>query len=179
MPVAPACPIVLTAAERKRLKKMAYGHKSTEHRLRRRAQSSDTRHAARGTRHDVRGWPARAGRVRRRQQREDLRPNPLPLPSDPGPGPGPGDGGIHAYGRRAAPACLAAYDVHRAKVFGRCEPKTGVVPSTALGTQLMAQEPYASATRVFWIVDNGSSHRGKKAIYRLTGCELRSGGCDA
>jgi hypothetical protein len=27
MPVAPACPIVATAAERKQLKKMAYGHK--------------------------------------------------------------------------------------------------------------------------------------------------------
>ncbi|WP_241267490.1 hypothetical protein [Streptomyces scabichelini] len=40
MPVAPACPIVLTAAERERLNKlnkMAYRHK-TEHRLRRRAQ---------------------------------------------------------------------------------------------------------------------------------------------
>lgn len=33
MPVAPACPVVPTAAERRRLKKMAYGHKS-EHRLR-------------------------------------------------------------------------------------------------------------------------------------------------
>jgi hypothetical protein len=32
----------------------------------------------------------------------------------------------------------------------------------------MSTEPYASAKRVFWIVDNGSSHRGKKAIDRLT-----------
>jgi len=31
----------------------------------------------------------------------------------------------------------------------------------------MSQEPYASAKRVFWIVDNGSSHRGKKAADRL------------
>ncbi|MFJ1550092.1 hypothetical protein [Streptomyces sp. NPDC088246] len=45
MPVAPACPIVLTTAERERLKKMAYGHK-TEHRLRCRAQI--VLHAARG-----------------------------------------------------------------------------------------------------------------------------------
>ncbi|GGV00744.1 IS630 family transposase [Streptomyces albospinus] len=74
----------------------------------------------------------------------------------------------HEYGRGSALAYLAAYDVHRAKVFGRCEPKTGVVPFMALVTQLMAQEPYASARRVFWIVDNGSSHRGKKAIDRLT-----------
>ncbi|MBA4863360.1 transposase [Streptomyces sp. PSKA54] len=32
----------------------------------------------------------------------------------------------------------------------------------------MTQETYVGATRVFWIVDNGSSHRGTKAIDRLT-----------
>lgn len=32
----------------------------------------------------------------------------------------------------------------------------------------MSQEPYASAKRVFWIVDNGSSHRGRMAADRLT-----------
>ena len=31
----------------------------------------------------------------------------------------------------------------------------------------MTREPYASADRVFWIVDNGSSHRGQAAIDRL------------
>jgi len=31
----------------------------------------------------------------------------------------------------------------------------------------MAQEPYASARRVFWVVDNGSSHRGQRSIDRL------------
>jgi len=35
-------------------------------------------------------------------------------------------------------------------------------------TQVMTQEPYASADRVFWVVDNGSSHRGQQAIDRLT-----------
>ncbi|MFD4030069.1 IS630 family transposase [Streptomyces sp. NPDC058637] len=74
----------------------------------------------------------------------------------------------HEYGRGGALAYLAAYDVHRAKVFGRCEPKTGIVPFMNLVTQVMTTEPYASARRVFWIVDNGSSHRGKKAIGRLT-----------
>ncbi|MER5534830.1 IS630 family transposase [Streptomyces mirabilis] len=74
----------------------------------------------------------------------------------------------HEYDRGGALAYLAAYDVHRAKVFGRCEPKTGIVPFMALGNQVMTTEPYASARRVFWIVDNGSSHRGKKAIDRLT-----------
>jgi len=73
----------------------------------------------------------------------------------------------HEYGRGGAVAYLAAYDVHRAKVFGRCEATTGIVPFMALVEQVMTQEPYAGAKRVFWIVDNGSSHRGKKAIDRM------------
>jgi transposase len=36
--------------------------------------------------------------------------------------------------------------------------------------QVMALEPYRSAPRVFWIVDNGSSHQGKKAARRLREC---------
>ncbi|WP_406130159.1 hypothetical protein OHQ89_51445 [Streptomyces canus] len=39
----------------------------------------------------------------------------------------------HEYGRGGALAYLAAYDVHRAKAFGRCEPKPGIVPSMARG----------------------------------------------
>ena len=31
----------------------------------------------------------------------------------------------------------------------------------------MTCEPYTSARRVFWVVDNGSSHRGRKGIDRL------------
>ena len=73
----------------------------------------------------------------------------------------------HDYHRRGAVAYLAAYDVHRGKVFGRCEDTTGIEPFTRLVDQVMTQEPYASADRVFWIVDNGSSHRGKAAIDRL------------
>jgi transposase len=73
----------------------------------------------------------------------------------------------HDYHRRGAVAYLAAYDVHHATVFGRCEDTTGIGPFTDLVTQVMTQEPYKSADRVFWIVDNGSSHRGRKAIDRL------------
>ena len=73
----------------------------------------------------------------------------------------------HDYDRGGALAYLAAYDVHHAHVIGRCEPTTGIEPFTALVTQVMTQEPYASADRVFWVVDNGSSHRGQKAIDRL------------
>jgi hypothetical protein len=64
-------------------------------------------------------------------------------------------------------AYLAAWDVHRAKVFGRCEAKTGIAPFERLVSQVMRHEPYRSAHRVFWIVDNGSGHRGQPATARL------------
>ncbi|MFJ5034832.1 hypothetical protein ACIQB5_43865 [Streptomyces sp. NPDC088560] len=43
-------------------------------------------------------------------------------------------------------------------MFGRCEERTGITPFTNLLTQVMSTEPDANAKRVFWIVDNGSSH---------------------
>jgi len=73
----------------------------------------------------------------------------------------------HEYERGGALAYLAGYDVHRGQVFGRCEPTTGIAPFEALVEQVMSQEPYALAKRVFWVVDNGSSHRGKAAIKRM------------
>jgi len=74
----------------------------------------------------------------------------------------------HEYERGGALAYLAAYDVHQARVFGRCASSTGIVPFMALAEQVMTVEPYASAERVFWVVDNGSSHRGQAAMDRLT-----------
>jgi hypothetical protein len=44
---------------------------------------------------------------------------------------------------------------HRDRPFGR------------LVAQVMTSQPYASARRVFWIVDNGSSHRGQSSVDRL------------
>jgi hypothetical protein len=73
----------------------------------------------------------------------------------------------HEYVRRGAWAYLAAWDVHRAQVFGRCERTTGIAPFDRLVAQVMRQEPYRSARRVFWITDNGSSHRGDRAAARL------------
>jgi DDE superfamily endonuclease/Homeodomain-like domain len=73
----------------------------------------------------------------------------------------------HEYERRGAVQYLAAWDVHRAVVFGRCEPKTGKAAFGRLVDQVMDQEPYRSARRVFWIVDNGSSHRGERAAEEL------------
>jgi len=73
----------------------------------------------------------------------------------------------HEYQRLGAWVYLAAWDVGRAKVFGRCEKKNGIAPFDRLVTQVMSQEPYSSADRVFWIVDNGSSHRGEACAERL------------
>ena len=75
----------------------------------------------------------------------------------------------HEYQRGGACAYLAAWDVHRAKLFGRCEATTGIAPFERLVAEVMAQEPYRSAARVFWVLDNGSAHRGQAAITRLQG----------
>jgi transposase len=75
----------------------------------------------------------------------------------------------HEYDRGGALAYLAAWDVHHARLFGRCEPTTGIAPFGRLVDQVMTTEPYASAHRVFWVVDNGSSHRGQASIDRLQG----------
>ncbi len=71
-------------------------------------------------------------------------------------GPLPGGGGQlveHEYERMGALCYLAAWDVRRAKLFDRCEHTGGIEPFDRLVAQVMTQEPYASARRVFWIVD--------------------------
>jgi transposase len=73
----------------------------------------------------------------------------------------------HDYRRGGALAYLAAWDVHRGQVIGRCEDTTGIAPFSRLVEQVMTAEPYASARRVFWIVDNGSSHRGAASVKRM------------
>jgi transposase len=73
----------------------------------------------------------------------------------------------HEYDRAGAWAYLAAWDVHRAKLFSRCEPGSGKAPFDRLVAQVMAEPPYRDARRVFWIVDNGSAHRGQAASERL------------
>ncbi len=73
----------------------------------------------------------------------------------------------HEYFREGAWSYLAAWDVHRAKLFGRCEKKTGIAPTDRLMAEVMSQEPYRSAKRVFWIMDNCSAHRGQKAAQRI------------
>jgi len=83
----------------------------------------------------------------------------------------PGPGRVmhveHEYERLGAWAYFAAWDVRAARIFGRCEIKTGIVPFLRLVAQVMSKEPYRSAPRVFWIMDNGSSHRGDSNVRRL------------
>jgi transposase len=84
--------------------------------------------------------------------------------------PGPGRRPMRVesdYRRHGTLAYLAAYDVHRAHVIGHCAPSTGIQPFTALVNKVMTHAPYASARRVFWVVDNGASHRGWTAAARL------------
>jgi transposase-like protein len=88
----------------------------------------------------------------------------LPLP----PGPGRAMRAESEYARLGTLAYLAAYDVHQARVYGRCEETTGIKPFTALVNQVMHAEPYASARQVFWVVDNGASHRNWAAAARLS-----------
>jgi hypothetical protein len=73
----------------------------------------------------------------------------------------------HEYERGGALQYLAAWDVRRGRVLGRCEEKTGIDSFGRLVEQVMGCEPYRSASRVFWVVDNGSSHRGEAAVRRL------------
>ncbi len=83
------------------------------------------------------------------------------------PGPGRTRRVEFEYRRGGTLAYLAALDVHHATVMGRCAPSTGIVPFGELVEQVMTQEPYASARRVFWVVDNGSSHAGQASIDRM------------
>ena len=72
------------------------------------------------------------------------------------------------YRRGGTLAYFAAYDVHHARVLGQIAPKTGIAPFSDLVAHVMTHEPYASARRVFWIVDNGSSHAGQASIDRMS-----------
>ena len=74
----------------------------------------------------------------------------------------------HEYRRHGVCAYIAAWDVHRARLFGNVLGKIiSIVAFDALVAKVMAREPYHSARRVFWIVDGGTIHRGQRAVDRL------------
>src|SRR5262249_49136116 len=92
------------------------------------------------------------------------------------PGPGRCRRVASKYERGGALQYLAAWDVRRGMVMGRCEARTGIEPFGRLVEQVMEHPEYRTPLggsdvhgRVFWVVDNGSSHRGCASVKRL--CE--------
>ena len=77
------------------------------------------------------------------------------------------------YDRNGALQYLAAWDVHRGIIMGRCEKKNGIKSFGLLVDQVLDREPYCTAERLFFIVDNGSSHRGKASVERMRGRDKR------
>ena len=73
----------------------------------------------------------------------------------------------HEYERKGALTYMAAWDVRQARVFGLCRRKSGINSFHDLVDLVMRQPPYQNARRVYWITDNGSSHRGQISIDRL------------
>jgi hypothetical protein len=73
----------------------------------------------------------------------------------------------HDYDRGGALCYLAIWDVHRGRLFGRCEQQAGIIPFARVVELVMTTDSYARARRVLWVVDNGSSHRGKVSVERL------------
>lgn len=72
------------------------------------------------------------------------------------------------YERGGTLAYMGAYDVHAARLVGSVAEKTGIVPFMELVERVMTTEPYASASHVYWVVDNGCSHNGQRSIDRMT-----------
>lgn len=73
----------------------------------------------------------------------------------------------HEYRRHGTCAYQAAWDVHRAKLFGQVVERNTIQTFDAFVARVMSAEPYASAERVFRIVDNGTVHRGQASVDRL------------
>jgi hypothetical protein len=81
----------------------------------------------------------------------------------------PGQSGRYEfeYERNGTLAYLAALDVFSGQVYGCVEETTGIEPFGRLVDAVMQREPYASAERVFWIMDGGSSHHPNTSPARL------------
>ena len=89
-------------------------------------------------------------------------------PSAP-PGPNQPQRVEHEYARAGALAYLAGWDVFGAHLIGQPVLTTGIEPFKTLVDKVMTQPPYRDAERVFWLVDNGSSHHPATFPARLQG----------
>jgi DDE superfamily endonuclease len=115
----------------------------------------------------VRGQGAASGRLRRLRGREvAVAGAGAPARDDPGRAEPSGAGRVRVPPRRHAGLPGGLGRPPRA-LFDRVEAKTGIEPFDRLVEQVMTTEPYASARRVFRIVDNGSSHAGRASIARM------------
>jgi hypothetical protein len=74
----------------------------------------------------------------------------------------------HEYYRCGAWTYLAALDVHRARVFGRCETSNGIAPFDRLVEQVMTRPPYDDAPRV---LDCGQLLRSSRRLSGRTSPE--------
>ncbi len=71
------------------------------------------------------------------------------------------------YKRLGTVAYHAAWDVFHGKLFGRVAPNSRIVTFNKLVDLVMTQEPYKSASRVFWTVDGGPAHHPNTFPARL------------
>jgi hypothetical protein len=71
------------------------------------------------------------------------------------------------YKRLGTVAYHAAWDVFRAKIFGRVAPNTCIATFNQLLELVMTQQPYQSSARTFWIVDGGCAHHPSTVPARL------------
>jgi hypothetical protein len=91
------------------------------------------------------------------------------------PGPGRRRRVEFEYERGGALQYLAAWDVQAGRIMGRCEAKTGIEPFGRLVKQVMEYPEYCLPfgrsdvrSRVYWVVDNGSWHRGATSVARMS-----------
>ena len=73
------------------------------------------------------------------------------------------------YERLGTLAYHAAWDVFRAKIFGRVAPNTCIATFNQLLELVMTQPPYHNSARTFWIVDGGCAHHPNTFPARLQG----------
>lgn len=73
------------------------------------------------------------------------------------------------YERLGTVAYHVAWDVFRARIFGRVAPNTCIATFNQLLDLVITQEPYQSSARTFWIVDGGCAHHPNTFPARLQG----------
>jgi len=73
----------------------------------------------------------------------------------------------YEYERHGTLSYLAALDVMTGEVIGTTSETNGIQPFMELVSDVMQQESYCQANRVFWLVDNGCAHHPSTFPARL------------